>query len=109
MSIYTWGWNSWGEAFLVMNVFHAVQYFGIVWATEHQNLRRLLRLERLPGGRVLTWWAFVGTAVAYGFAVEAWAAGDSFTWWSVTIVVSLMHFWYDDFVWSVRKSRNSST
>ena len=105
VSIYTWGWNSWGEAFLVMNVFHAVQYFGIVWATEHANLRRLLRLERVPGGRVLTWWAFVGAAVAYGIAVEAWAGGDSFTWWSVTIVVSLMHFWYDGFVWSVRKSR----
>lgn len=108
VSIYTWGWNSWGEAFLVMNVFHAVQYFGIVWATEHGNLRRLLRLERVPGGRALTWWAFVGAAVAYGVAVEAWATGDSYTWWSVTIVVSLMHFWYDGFVWSVRKSRSAS-
>lgn len=108
VSIYTWGWNSWGEAFLVMNVFHAVQYFGIVWATEHGNLRRLLRLERVPGGRVLTWWAFVGLAVGYGIAVEAWATGDSFTWWSVTIVVSLMHFWYDGFVWSVRKARDAA-
>jgi hypothetical protein len=106
VSIYTWGWNSWGEAFLVMNTFHAVQYFAIVWATEHANLRRTLRLERVPGGRVLTWWLLVGAAVAYGIAVEAWAAGSSYTWWAVTIVVSLMHFWYDGFVWSVRKSRN---
>lgn len=105
VSIYTWGWNSFGEAFLVMNVFHAVQYFGIVWATEHRNLRRVLRLEDVPGGRMLTWSLFVGLAVAYGVAVEAWAAGDSYTWWAVTIVVSLMHFWYDGFVWSVRKSR----
>lgn len=105
VSIYTWGLNSWGEAFLVMNVFHAVQYFGIVWATEHGNLRRVLRLERVRGGRALTWWIFVGSAVAYGIAVEAWATGDAITWWSLTIVVSLMHFWYDGFVWSVRKAR----
>jgi hypothetical protein len=25
--------------------------------------------------------------------------------WNVTIVVSLMHFWYDGFIWSVRKSQ----
>lgn len=108
VSVYTWGWNSWGEAFLIMNVFHAVQYFGIVWATEHGNLRRLLRLERVPGGRVLTWWLMVGAAVGYGVAVEAWATGRSITWWSVTIVVSLMHFWYDGFVWSVRKARDDA-
>lgn len=54
---------------------------------------------------MLTWWLFVGSAVGYGIAVEAWADGRSITWWSVTIVVSLMHFWYDGFVWSVRKSR----
>jgi hypothetical protein len=107
VSIYTWGWNSWGEAFLIMNVFHAVQYFGIVWATEHANLRRVLRLERVPGGRVLTWWLFIGAAVGYGLAVEAWATGRSITWWSVTIVVSLMHFWYDGFVWSVRKAHDA--
>jgi hypothetical protein len=108
VSIYTWGFNSWGEAFLIMNVFHALQYFGIVWATEHTNLRRVLRLQQVPGGRVLTWWIFVGSAVAYGFAVEAWATGRSMTWWSLTIVVSLMHFWYDGFVWSVRKARGAT-
>lgn len=105
VSIYTWGLNTWGEAFLIMNVFHALQYFGIVWATEHGNLRRLFRLERVPGGRLLTWWIFVGLAVMYGISVEAWGDGRSMTWWSMTIVVSLMHFWYDGFVWSVRKAR----
>jgi hypothetical protein len=24
--------------------------------------------------------------------------------WAITMVVSLMHFWYDAFVWSVRKA-----
>lgn len=105
VSVYTWGFNTWGEAFLIMNAFHALQYFGIVWASEHRNLRRVFRLERLPGGRVLTWWIFVGLALLYGLAVEAWADGRSMLWWSLTIVVSLMHFWYDGFVWSVRRAK----
>lgn len=51
VSIYTWGFNTWGEAFFIMNVFHAVQYFGIV------------------------------------------------------LVMSIMHFWYDGFIWSVQKKQ----
>ncbi len=105
VSIYTWGFNTWGEAFLIMNVFHAVQYFGIVWASEHRNLQQRLRLDRVRGGRWLTWWIFVGVAVAYGLAVEAWGDGRSITWWSLTIVISLMHFWYDGFIWSVRRAQ----
>ncbi|MCA9710542.1 MAG: hypothetical protein KDK70_32170 [Myxococcales bacterium] len=108
VSIYTWGWNTWGEAFLIMNVFHAVQYFGIVWASEGRSLQRRLRLDRVRGGRALTWWIFVGLALAYGVAVEAWADGRSLAWWSVTIVVSLMHFWYDGFIWSVRRARDAA-
>ncbi|MCH9686358.1 MAG: hypothetical protein K0V04_33305, partial [Deltaproteobacteria bacterium] len=105
VSIYTWGFNTWGEAFLIMNLFHGLQYFGIVWASEHRNLRRVFRLERVPGGRLLTWSLFVGLAATYGVAVEAWADGRSHLWWSLTIVISLMHFWYDGFVWSVRKAK----
>jgi hypothetical protein len=103
VSIYAWGFNPWGEAFLIMNAFHALQYFGIVWATEHRNMQRTLRLHDAPGGRVLTWMAFVLGAVLYGLAVEAWGA-TTWWFWRITIVVSLMHFWYDGFIWSVRKT-----
>lgn len=30
-SIYTWGFNPWGQAFFIMNLFHAVQYLALVW------------------------------------------------------------------------------
>ncbi len=105
VSIYTWGFNTWGEAFLIMNVFHAVQYFGIVWATEGRNMQRLMRLDKVRLGRPVTWCLFVGLAFGYGLAVEAWADGRSMAFWSVTIVISLMHFWYDGFIWSVRRAR----
>lgn len=106
VSIYCWGFNPWGQAFLVMNAFHALQYFGIVWATEGGNMQRVLRLRDVPAGRVLTWVAFVLGALLYGLAVEAWAGlgGSLWSFWAVTIVVSLMHFWYDGFIWSVRKT-----
>ena len=103
VSVYAWGFNPWGEAFLIMNAFHAVQYFGIVWATEKGNMQRSLRLSDVPGGRTLTWMTFVVGALLYGLAVEAWG-GSNYWFWRITIVVSLMHFWYDGFIWSVRKT-----
>ena len=102
VSVYTWGFNSWGEAFLIMNLFHGLQYFGIVWATEKGNMQRMLRLEGRALGKPLTWVLFVGLALTYGLCVEVWG-GEVRTWWALTIVVSLMHFWYDGFIWSVRK------
>ncbi|MEM6990878.1 MAG: hypothetical protein AAF721_10285, partial [Myxococcota bacterium] len=104
VSIYAWGFNTWGEAFLIMNFFHGLQYFGIVWASEHRNMRKLFRLEKFKMGRAVTWAIFVSAAFAYGTCVEAFGDGRSNLWWSVTIVVSLMHFWYDGFIWSVRKA-----
>lgn len=101
-SIYTWGFNSWGEAFFIMNLFHAIQYFGIVWAMEGKGLQSKLKTGESRLGRVLTLVLFVGLALLYG----CWAQymDPSVHWlWAITLVVSLMHFWYDGFVWSVRK------
>lgn len=103
VSIYTWGFNTWGEAFLIMNTFHAIQYFGIVWATERTNMRKLFRLETVAWGKPAMWVLFVSLALGYGLAVEAFA-GSVQVWWAITIAVSLLHFWYDGFIWSVRKS-----
>jgi hypothetical protein len=33
-SIFTWGFNSFVEAFFIMNFFHALQYFSLVWFSE---------------------------------------------------------------------------
>ena len=92
-SIYTWGWNSWGEAFFIMNLFHAVQYLALVWAMERKRLARAGRLAA-P--------LFFGSVLLYGGLVQLLDPGLHVLW-SATIVVSLMHFWYDAFVWSVRR------
>jgi hypothetical protein len=98
-SIYTWGFNTWGEAFLIMNLFHAVQYLALVWAAEHGQLMQRLRhlgIRSKRAGCLL----FLALVLAYGAVAELVPAHGAL--WAVTIVVSLMHFWYDGFVWSVR-------
>jgi hypothetical protein len=103
-SLYTWGFNSWGEAFFIMNLFHALQYFGIVWATENKNMQKHLRMDGQPLGKPLTWVLFVGLALLYGTWVQVMDPSVHH-WWALTLLVSLMHFWYDGFVWSVRKAQ----
>lgn len=108
-SIYTWGFNSFGEAFFIMNFFHAFQYFGLVWWSEKKNMKSLFRLERIGGASALTLLLFLGISFGYGF----WATVfDTETVgprvdvaWNIAIVVAIMHFWYDGFIWSVRKSQ----
>lgn len=104
VSIYTWGFNSFGEAFFIMNFFHALQYFGIVWAFEKKNMMKLFQVDHLPFGKPLTAVLFVGIAGAYGVWVEALDTSIN-ALWAITLVVSIMHFWYDGFVWSVQKKQ----
>lgn len=101
-SIYTWGFNSWGEAFFIMNAFHAVQYFAIVWASERETLLRTLRLHDSALGRPFLLVVFCGLPALYGLWVVYFDPAVQGLW-ALTIVVSLMHFWYDGFIWSVRK------
>ena len=108
-SIYTWGFNSFGEAFFIMNFFHAFQYFGLVWWSEKKSMSRLFRLEGVGGAPALTLLLFLAISLGYGF----WASVcDTETVgkrvdvaWNIAIVVAIMHFWYDGFIWSVRKSQ----
>jgi len=101
VSIYSWGFNSWGQAFLIMNLFHGVQYLALVWAMEGRRIAGTLRLPARPR---LVLAIYLGSVLAYGFGVQVLDASIT-TLWAITIVVSLMHFWYDAFVWSVRRAQ----
>jgi hypothetical protein len=104
VSIYTWGFNSWGEAFFIMNFFHALQYFGIVWAREQGNMMTLFRVQALPAGKYVALAIFLGLVLSYGLWVELLDTSTT-SLWAVTLTVSIMHFWYDSFIWSVQKQQ----
>ena len=85
-----------------MNFFHALQYFGIVWHSEKRDMKRLFRVEGWRWATPVTLGLFVLPAMAYGVWVES--IDTDLTWlWAATLTVSIMHFWYDGFIWSVRR------
>jgi hypothetical protein len=100
-SIYTWGFNRFDEAFFIMNLFHAVQYLALVWASEKRQILGRLRLAGRRHGEALAVGLFLGMALAYGGAAQF--VGDRGALWAITVTVSLLHFWYDGFIWSVRR------
>ena len=100
-SITCWTFDSFGQAFFVMNFFHALQYFALVWHIEKGNMSGLFRVRASRVAMPLTFALFVGLGAAYGFFAEVFADAGFFL--SVTLVVSIMHFWWDGFIWSVRR------
>ena len=103
VSTYVWGFRSFFDAFWVMNFFHALQYFTIVFYTERKNLARLFRVERFAlGGAIILAWLVLLTFL-YGLWAGFYSTGAWMT--STVITVSIMHFWYDGFIWSVKKKQ----
>jgi len=103
-SIYTWGFDSFGQAFFIMNFFHAFQYFALVWHLESKNMTSFFRLGGLPWGKPIALVLFLVIGFGYGIFSEVSSAQARFTA-NLVIAVSLMHFWYDGFIWSVRKQQ----
>jgi hypothetical protein len=103
-SIYTWGFNSFGDAFFIMNLFHAVQYLALVWASEKKRIIARFRLPDTRAGQQVALGLYLGLVGLYGFWVQL-VDPKVEVLWAITMVVSLMHFWYDGFIWSVRRAQ----
>jgi hypothetical protein len=100
VSIAAWGFAPPFMAFAIVNLFHAVQYFAIVWLKEGGRIGEKLRLA--PGRRIALP-AFLALCGLFGLA---YFAAQSFRLFMAPFVAcSLLHFWYDSFVWSVRKKQ----
>lgn len=102
-SVWIWGFDSFGQAFLIMESFHAWQYFGIVWWSEKRNLEKVFRLDGHPLARPFTMALFLIPCFAFG----VWGAVYSVTKLSTTVVILVegLHYWFDGFIWSVRKKQ----
>ena len=108
VSILTWGLAPPIIAFAVINLFHAVQYFALVWLKEGARIQqRTARL--LPAGRLAQASApvalFVFLLLCTSFGVAYYTVQDTRMLIAPFIACSLLHFWFDSFVWSVRKKQ----
>ncbi|MBH5322642.1 hypothetical protein [Aurantiacibacter sediminis] len=93
-----WGFLPPLIAFATINIHHAVQYYVIVWVQEGKRITAFTRLSTRAAFAVfLLFTAFV--ALGYNFAGKI----DSRLALVPFLACSLLHFWYDGFVWSVRK------
>lgn len=101
-SIYTWGFNTFGQAFFIMNLFHALQYFALIWWSDKKNIISFFHLEHRPWGRGAALVLFVSLALMYGVWAKLFGESNHFAF-SILLTVSIMHFWYDGFIWSVSK------
>jgi hypothetical protein len=97
-SILMWTFNPWGQAFVAMNLFHAVQYLALIWKTEGSRVRRVFPLSRAAP------LAFLVVVGCYGAWAELTRESERLSW-SIAQTVALMHFWYDGFIWSISRSQ----
>jgi hypothetical protein len=104
VSVASWGFLTSWKAVFVMNLFHSVQYFALVWWAERSNLARASRLATVPYGMLLLV-AFAAITLSLGTFLQAYGRDYTVMRWiaSLALVISLMHYWYDGFVWSVRR------
>ncbi|WP_447765335.1 hypothetical protein [Sphingopyxis panaciterrae] len=100
VSLLAWGFSSPLVAFIAINIYHAVQYFALVWLKEGDRMTALGRRSRRT--TLILFFAACGAAgVAYQLASGAGIA----VLMAPFVATSLLHFWFDSFVWSVRKKQ----
>ena len=107
-SVWAWGFLPPVEAAFVANLYHALQYFAIVWWIEKSNMKRMFRVASLPGASALALLAFLAVVFTLGIAIEYssnhYLLRGGLKWFAAAaLVCSLVHFWYDGFIWSVRR------
>jgi hypothetical protein len=104
VSFYAWGFLHPAGAFFVSNFFHGLQYFAMVWWSEKRNMTRTFGLSRFVFGQLVTLSAYLLIIFSVGVWYKVYAThGASMAAASIATVISLMHFWYDGFIWSVQK------
>jgi len=98
VSLIAWGFCSPPFALAAINIYHAVQYFALVWIKEGRTMQGIFGLPPRRAFDVFIGLCFIA-ALAYQFAATV-----NIQWLLAPFIAcSLLHFWFDGFVWSVRK------
>lgn len=111
-SILMWGLAPPLIAFPAINLFHAVQYFALVWLKEGGRMGQLIGAagprrdedaERASAAPAIAFAVFFGLCLVFGVAY--YIVQNARLLAAPFVVCSLMHFWFDSFIWSVRKKQ----
>lgn len=100
VSLLAWGFSSPLVALISINIYHALQYFALVWLKEGGRMTALTR-----AGPRTAMMLFLSGCAAVGMAYQFAATASIPLLLAPFLVCSLLHFWYDSFVWSVRKKQ----
>ncbi|WP_066800410.1 hypothetical protein [Sphingomonas soli] len=98
VSVLAWGFSPPLVALAAINLYHAVQYFALVWVKEGDRMRG-------KGTTLRAALLFALGCALFGLAYAAAVSGKPTLFVAPFIACSLLHFWYDSFVWSVRKKQ----
>ncbi|MBI4821386.1 MAG: hypothetical protein HY791_34320 [Deltaproteobacteria bacterium] len=92
------------EGAAMANLYHGLQYIAIIWVSERFNLRGTFRLSNLrKAGVAIAFLIILVPSVMVAVARVAIPASHLLmAFWATS---SLLHFWSDGFVWSVRKQQ----
>ncbi len=101
VSVCAWGLAPPIIAFTIINLFHAVQYFALVWLKEGDRIA--LGLGRAGARRPVALALFLILCGGFGIAYAATSKTSLLI--APFVACSLLHFWFDSFVWSVRKKQ----
>ncbi len=100
-TVLSFGFNTFDQAYLISESFHATQYLAFLGWSEQPNLSRRLKMEGSRLGVVLPWVLILGTSFGLGLFVAAnWQTKIGVIF---ILVVGAAHYWCDGFIWSVRK------
>ena len=98
VSLIAWGFSSPLVALVSINIYHAVQYFALVWLKEGARMTAMAPKRKWTAAIV-----FGGLCALFGVAYSV-AIPMGIQWLGgIFLACSILHFWYDGFVWSVRK------
>lgn len=100
VSVLAWGLSSPLVALIAINIYHALQYFALVWLKEGGRMTALTK-----GGPRIAMTLFLCGCGIVGLAYQFAATADIPFLIAPFLACSLLHFWYDSFVWSVRKKQ----
>ncbi len=101
VSILAWGFAPPLLAFIAINIFHAVQYFALVWLKEGKRMSEMASARPRIAKQAIP--IFLGFCTLFGIGYTL--AGPYKGLIVPFVACSLLHFWYDSFVWSVRKKQ----